>query len=80
MSYRRSIKEEDIMSSIKSQAIEMLKSLPDDCNWEDLQCHIYVREKVAKGMAAAEAGEVVSQEEAERKVAEWLKSSGQIQH
>jgi hypothetical protein len=44
----------------------------------DLQYHIYVREKVAKGMAAADAREVVSQEEAKRKVEEWLKSSGQL--
>lgn len=57
--------------------MKMLKSIPEDCTWEDIQYHIYVREKIERGMAAIEAGDVLSQEEAERKVEEWLKSSGQ---
>ena len=65
------------MSNVKSQAFEMIKALPDDCSWEDIQYHIYVREKVEKGMAAADVGDVISQDEAERKVEEWLKLSGQ---
>ena len=64
---------------IKAQIIEMINSLPDDVTWEDIQYHIYVREKVLRGMAAANAGDVISQEEAERKVEEWLKSSGPAQ-
>jgi len=65
------------MSNVKEQAIDLMRALPDDCNWEDVQYHIYVREKVNRGMAAAEAGDIVSQEEAEKRVGEWLKSSGQ---
>ena len=68
------------MSNIKSQVVELIKSLPDDCNWEDIQYHIYVREKVERGMAAIDTGEIISQEEAERKVEKWLKSIGQNQH
>ena len=63
---------------VKGEMIKMLESLPDDCTWEDIQCHIYVREKVERGMAAADAGDIISQEEAERRVDEWLKSSGQV--
>ncbi|MDE3035563.1 MAG: hypothetical protein KGJ14_06275 [Nitrospirota bacterium] len=62
---------------VKGEMIKMLESLPDDCTWEDIQYHIYVREKVERGMAAADAGDVVSQSEAEQRVDEWLKSSGQ---
>lgn len=64
---------------VKGEMIKMLESLPDDCTWEDIQYHIYVREKVTRGMAAADAGDIISQEEAERRVDEWLKSSGQVQ-
>ena len=67
------------MDNIKTQVIDMLRTLPDDCSWEDLQYHIYVRAKVARGMRAADAGEIISQEEAERNVEEWLKSFGQSQ-
>lgn len=65
--------------NIKAQIIEMISALPDDVTWEDIQYHIYVREKVLRGMAAADAGDVISQEEAERKVEGWLRSSGPIQ-
>lgn len=33
--------------------------------------HLYVREKVERGMQAINEGRIVSQEEAERKVQEW---------
>ncbi|NOZ67759.1 MAG: hypothetical protein GXP46_00590 [Deferribacteres bacterium] len=65
--------------AVKEQAIELIRSLPDDCTLEDIQYHLYVREKVEKGIRAVDEGRVVSQEEAEKKVKEWLKSSGQSQ-
>lgn len=57
----------------------MIKSLPDDCTLEDIQYHLYVREKVERGIKAIDEGQVVSQEEVEEKVKKWLKSSGQSQ-
>ncbi len=65
---------------IKEQAIELIMSLPDDCTLEDIQYHLYVRAKVERGIRAIDEGRVVSQEEAEKKVKEWVKSSGQTQH
>ena len=67
------------MSIVKEQVIDLIKSLPDDCTIEDIQYHLYVREKVERGIRAIEEGRVVSQEEAEKKVKEWLKLSGQNQ-
>ena len=65
---------------VKEQAIELIKSLPDDCTLEDIQYHLYVRAKVERGIRAIDEGIVVTQEEAEKKVKEWVKSSGQTQH
>ncbi len=65
---------------VKEQAIELIKSLPDDCTLEDIQYHLYVRAKVERGIRAIDEGLVVTQEEAEKKVKEWVKSSGQTQH
>ena len=62
---------------IKEQAIELIRTLPDDCTLEDIQYHLYVRAKVGRGIKAIDEGRVVSQEEAEKKVKEWVKSSGQ---
>lgn len=64
---------------VKEQAIELIKSLPDGCTLEDIQYHLYVRAKVEKGIRAIDEGRVVSQDEAEKKVKEWVKSSGQFQ-
>jgi len=64
---------------VKEQAIELIMSLPDDCTLEDIQYHLYVRAKVEKGIRAIDEGRVVSQEEAEKKVREWVKSSGRTQ-
>lgn len=68
------------MGLVKEQVIELIKSLPDDSTLEDIHYHLYVREKVERGIQAIHEGRVVSQEDAEKKVQEWLKSSGQSQH
>jgi predicted transcriptional regulator len=65
------------MSSAKTHLLAWVQSLPDDCDWEDLAPALEVRAKVARGLAEARAGDVVSQEEAERRSAEWLVSYGQ---
>ena len=61
------------MSAVKEQAIKIIESLPEDCTIEDIQYHLYVREKVERGIRAIDKGKTLSQEEAEKKVREWLK-------
>jgi predicted transcriptional regulator len=50
----------------------LLTGLPDDASFEDIQYHIYVQEAVQRGLDAAARGEVVDQEEIERRMAKWL--------
>ena len=64
------------MSLVKQEAIRLIESLPEDCSIEDIQYHLYIRQKVEHGVAAIEAGQFVSQDEAERSVAQWVKSTG----
>jgi hypothetical protein len=65
------------MSPVKEEAIKIIQALPDDITLKDILYHLYVREKVDEGLKALEDGNVVSQEEGERRVAEWVKSFGQ---
>lgn len=67
------------MPAVKQQAIELIQALPEDCTFDDIHYHLYVRQKVERGIADIDAGRVVSQEEAERRVAEWARSSGRNQ-
>jgi predicted transcriptional regulator len=64
------------MSPVKEEAIKLIQSLPEDCTVEDIQYHLEVRRRVERGLQAIDEGRVVSQEEAERRVAEWIESSG----
>ena len=64
------------MSIAKKQAIKLIKSLTDDCTIEDIQYHLYVLEKVERGIRAIDEGCVVPHEEVEKRVRKWLKSSG----
>jgi predicted transcriptional regulator len=68
------------MSPVKESAIRLIESLPDDCTLEDIHYHLYVREKIERGLAAIDAGQVVTQEEAERRITQWAASPGQNPH
>jgi predicted transcriptional regulator len=68
------------MSHVRDQVIELIRTLPEDSTLEDIHYHLYVREKVEHGLKAIDDGRLVSQVEAEKRVQEWLKSSGPNQH
>ena len=53
-------------SNVKAEMIKMLDALPDELTWEDLQYHIYVRQKIERAMQGLEAGRTFSQEEVEK--------------
>jgi hypothetical protein len=55
----------------KAEIIASLQQLPEDATIDDAMEWLYVRAKIEKSLAAAEADEVVSQEEVEREMAEW---------
>jgi predicted transcriptional regulator len=60
------------MKTAKEEVRELLKQLPQDASLEDIQYHIYVRQKVQKGLNAAREGKVVSQHEIEKRMTRWL--------
>ena len=59
------------MSAAKQEVEALLRKLPDECTLEDIQYHLYVIEKVQRGINAAEQHGAVSQEEAEQRLAKW---------
>jgi predicted transcriptional regulator len=60
------------MSTAKEEVRKMLDWLPDDASFEDIQYHIYVREKIGRGMEDIKAGRLLTQEEVERRMSKWL--------
>ena len=60
------------MQSAKQAVRRILDDLPEDASLEDIQYHIYVREKIERGLRDVEAGRIVDQDEAKRRMAKWL--------
>lgn len=60
------------MGTPKEEVRKLLDQIPDDSSFEDIQYHIYVREKIERGLKDVEEGRVLSHEEVERRMAKWL--------
>ena len=60
------------MKTAKEEVRDLLEKLPDNASVDDIQYHIYVCQKIQKGLDAADRGEVISQAEAEQRMAKWL--------
>jgi hypothetical protein len=60
------------MNTAKKEVESLLKKLPDNCSLEDIQYHLYVIEKIQRGIEVAEKKGVVSQEEAEKRLGKWV--------
>ena len=59
------------MNAAKLEVEALLKKLPDECTLEDIQYHLYVIEKIQRGIQAAEQEGEVTQERAEQRLARW---------
>ncbi len=60
------------MGSAKEEVRKLLEQLPDEASFEDIQYHIYVREKIERGLDDIEKGRTLSEEEVERRMSKWL--------
>ena len=45
------------MSAVKDAAHKVIENLPENATWEDLECHLYVRRKVERGLKEMAEGE-----------------------
>ena len=59
------------MNTVKEEVKELLNNLPDNCIFEDVQYHLYVIEKVHRGIERAEKEGTISQEAVEKKFSQW---------
>ena len=59
-------------TTAKDEVRALLEKLPDDASLNDIQYHIYVRQKIERGLDAIKKGHVIPQEEMEKRMARWL--------
>ena len=60
------------MTAVKSEAQKMIQNLPDNCTYEDIQYHLYVVEKIQKGLERAQDGKAISHNVAKERMDKWL--------
>jgi len=60
------------MQRVKEEVRNLLSRLPDNCSLEDIQYHLYVLQKIERGLKDAEQGQVYTQEEVEKMMGKWL--------
>lgn len=62
------------MNTVKAQVASMLESLPDNSSLEDIQYHLYVLEKVKRGMERTDSEGAIPHDEVKERLGKWLDS------
>ena len=60
------------MNTAKQDVQKLLQSLPEDCSVEDVQYHLYVLDKVRRGVEDARTNGTLPQEDVEARLSKWL--------
>ena len=60
------------MNTAKEEVKLLLDQLPDECTLEDVQYHLYVVEKIHRGIKRAKTEGTLSQDDVERKFSKWV--------
>jgi predicted transcriptional regulator len=50
----------------------LLETLPEESSFEDIHYHIYVQQAIRRGRESASRGELIDQDEMEKRMARWL--------
>ncbi len=59
------------MQTAKEEVSNLLEGLPDDCSLEDIQYHLYVLQKIEKGLKDVKDGRVYTQDEVEKRMSKF---------
>ena len=59
------------MQTAKQEVMELLKQLPDNSSLEKIQYHLYVRQKIQKGLKDVDRGKVHTQKEVKKRMEKW---------
>jgi len=56
----------------KDRVLQLIQRMPDTATVDDIMYELYFREVIGQGLAEADAGKVVTLEEAKQRLAKWL--------
>lgn len=53
--------------SAKKEALNTIKNLPEGAGWDEIMYELYVRQKIERGIKAADQGKVLSHQEVKKR-------------
>ena len=59
------------MKTAKDEVRDLLEALPEDVSLEEIQYHLYVRQKIQRGLDAAREGQTISLKDVARRLSSW---------
>jgi hypothetical protein len=60
------------MAMIKTEAAQLLKKMPDDSIFADIQYNLYVLEKIKKSKQSIKKHGIIPHEEVEKQMKKWI--------
>lgn len=60
------------MSNPKQAVLDLIRDLPEDASLEDIQYHLYVLQRVEKGLQEIDQGKLIPEDEMEKRFAKWI--------
>jgi predicted transcriptional regulator len=60
------------MLHAKQEVQQLLSQLPENVSFDDIQYHIYVRQKINRGIEDIEAGNTIAEEEFDERMSRWI--------
>ncbi|MEK7244153.1 MAG: hypothetical protein AAB112_08340 [Thermodesulfobacteriota bacterium] len=60
------------MQHVKEEMRHILEQLPDNATWDDVQYHIYVRQKIDRGLDDVAQGRLLTEEDFDLRMRRWL--------
>jgi hypothetical protein len=60
------------MLHAKQEVQQLLSQLPENVSFDEIQYHIYVRQKINHGIEDVETGNTISEEEFDKRMSRWI--------
>ena len=61
-----------MIATAKIEAENIIRSLPDDISFEDIQYHLFVAEKLRKSREQIKEGKILTQKDVEKRLKKWI--------
>lgn len=63
---------EVVMTSKKQEIIDMIQTMSDDADYDEIMAQIYFKKSVERSLEQIQEGKTISHEEAKKRLSKWI--------